>query len=295
MNQGLEGAQLDEFRRANLAQVWNLYRGKKRMAELAPVAQMAANDRSRLLRHHETADIDSEIEIHYRQRLDKLLHLCGILEAGWCSGALAFPDPPIPAELDAILSLPEVCTYFQNTYPLAHMERFLERIHAKRVTPFYFEPTWFAALLRLDANIRDKKMVDLLLIVDGYWSGEINFRSLVTAVQQREVIIEAITTPRDLRSPLQLAIAGLEAFLLFCDDLQELLDRVESKKELQEAAFDLYRYWFLVRGEELKSILKKAIAALSDFNDDEAEARLLTPGAIDLLFARARDYTALPV
>lgn len=291
MSQELTGAYLEDFRRDNLAQVWRLYRLDKRLSELTPVLHMSGNDRDWLLRHHKTAPIKAE-EAPARQKLDKLLHLCGVLEAGWRSGAIAEQIPLVPPALIELVLLPEVRAYYSERYPLAHIGAFLERIRGGRTAPVYFQPAWFAALLRLDSNIRDKKLVKLLMIVDGYWFGSVNYRSLRSAVKRQISIIDAVITPADERSPLQSALAGLEAFALFCDDLQSLLNLVHDKRELQDAAFDLYRYWFLVRGEELKVLLERAISVLSAF-PEQVEAQPRTSSSIELLFKRAHASASL--
>lgn len=286
MSQEFTSVGLEDFRQENLVQVCHLYRLDKRMKDLMPLLHMSPRDRNRLLRHHETAAISAE-EAPVRQWLDKLLHLCGVLETGWRSGALAERKPLVPATLIEIVHLPEVRAYYCERYPLAHIEGFLERVRGEGSTSIYFEPTWFAALLRLDANIRDKKLVRLLMIVDGYWFDETSYRTLRSNTKSKTSIIDAVITPADERTPLQSALAGLEAFALFCDDLQSLLNEVQDKRELQDAAFNLYRYWFLVRGEELKELIERAVSALST-GSERIDAQFRSQNSIELLFKRAQ-------
>ncbi|ESX20343.1 hypothetical protein X747_29065 [Mesorhizobium sp. LNJC384A00] len=185
----VDGETLDliKFREANLDQVRVLYRAAALTEALAPLAAMTSRERDRVLRHHSTADVVDERELYLRQTLDGLLHMCGVLSAGWYAGVLSEEGwPRIPRDdLLMLLELEEVRTYFGERYPLLHMKPFLQRVGGNLQTSVLFEPSWFAALLRLDASFRDSRLDDFLFVVDGYWldSDKVHFDTLKAAVQ----------------------------------------------------------------------------------------------------------------
>jgi hypothetical protein len=93
---------------------------------------------------------------------------------------------------------------------------------------------------------------------------------LVRAVENADQIIAAITTPPEKRRKLQSTICGLERFLLFCGDLKRVIDAFEGRPSLQTAAFQLYQYWFRVRGDNLGLKMRKALSALKMLEDGAA-------------------------
>lgn len=286
-----EAFDLMKFREANLNEVLVLYRAAALTEALAPLATMTPRERDWVLRHQTDADIEDEQELYLRQTLDDLLHTCGVLNAGWCAGALSEEERPlILRNFFALLKLKEVRAYFGERYPLLHMEPFLQRAGGNLPRSLLFEPSWFAALLRLDASFRDSRLSDFLLVVDGYWldSYTIHFGTLKEAVQDGAQIIDAVTTPSELRTCLQGVIGGLERFLIFCDDLQDILDAASEKPDLQEAAFQLYRYWFAVRGEALNDIVDRTLLTLTQLDCHDLVERGAIQHSISRLFQRAR-------
>lgn len=291
-----EPSDLVEFRKANLDQVRVFYRAAALTEALAPLAAMTPRERDWVLRHHTTADVEGEGELYLRQALDELLHMCGVLNAGWCAGVLSEEGwPRIPRDdLLTLLELEEVRTYFGERYPLLHMKPFLQRLGGNLQRSLLFEPSWFAALLRLDASFRDGRLDDFLLVVDGYWldSNNVHFGTLKDAVQDGQQIIEAVTNPWDERTCLQGVIGGLERFMIFCDDLQDLLDAASGKADLQEAAFLLYRYWFTVRGEVLNDIMDRTLLTLTHLDSDDLVDRGAIQHSVSRLFQHALGDTA---
>ncbi|MBB4112758.1 hypothetical protein FHT80_002077 [Rhizobium sp. BK226] len=291
MSAGREQVEIEIYRKECRDQVYRIYRFERWMEALAPLFAMSAKQRDWVLRHHAVADVTSASEISTRQSLDALLHMCGVLNAGWCAGALSEIDlQRIPRELWKLLKLREVKDYYSKRYPLAYMPDFLARAGSNITRSGQFAPSWFASLLRLDANFRDPRLTEFLLVVDGYWldNDTVNFPSLVAAVADPGKIIDAVTTPRDQRSCLQSVICGLERFLTFCEDLQDIIEAAPNRETMQRSAFQLYQYWFTVRDEELLTVITKALDTLkSTARADLAEIRT-TRESVDRLLRRAR-------
>lgn len=124
------------------------------------------------------------------------------------------------------------------------------------------------------------------MMVDDFWFEGLGFDDLKSAAGNRDAIIAAVTTPRADRNTLQEALAGLERFLLFCRDLDELL--ATGNPIAAEAAFDLYRYWFDIRHGELAEVVDSALSALLAADVTNYTQQLPERTSLAALFERAK-------
>ena len=121
--------------------------------------------------------------------------------------------------------------------------------------------------------------------MDGFWIEDVTYSSLTKAVKKAKVVLKAVTTPQDERSILQDAIAGLERFIMFAEDLIDQIEAAPSA-ELGTSQLDLYRYWFLEPRDNLRQVVDDALNAL---NGEEFRKRdLPVAGVLDKLFEQAQ-------
>jgi hypothetical protein len=271
----------------NFRDVWRLYAFDELLTELAPITHLHPRDRN-LLRHHSQGEVNDRREIYLRETLDNLLSGCGVLEVGFLAGALVDEEQRCKIRLAPLLQLPWVRAYYLARYPLPLPPRFLSRIeHGGTVPEGASRATWFASLLSLDSGFRDGKLKQFLRIVDGFHVRGVTFKRLKSHVEKSDSILEAVTTPREMRTPMQECVAGLERFLLFCSDLCEVLDNVSDAHALRDATYDLYRYWFAVRKETLMDVVNSALSKLEDGEAIERDHSLPERAALQRLFEMA--------
>jgi hypothetical protein len=253
---------LASARQNNFKDIWRSYGIDKLLTALRPVVAMPPEQLDWLLRHHRTGSIRGKFEIQRRDAVDNLLHACGILEVGFQAGAVAVAEGSFMVELASVLRIEQVRAYYIERYPLALPSKLLLRIDVQDLQPeASYLGSWFAELLNLDATFRDGQLATFLRIVDGFHYGIVNFGHVRALARGKDALIKAITKPRADRSRAEEALAGIERFLLFCDDLLQLLTEA-GDPVLEDAAFQLYRYWFVARRSALAEVVDDALTAL---------------------------------
>jgi hypothetical protein len=255
---------------------------------LEPVLDMPIHARAHLLRNHREHGVYNGTEITRRDQMDDLLHGCGIIEVGFRAGVVEIDTPEFAARLLTVLQDPAVRDYSENHYPLRlprHLRSRLERRSVGDDLPP--QTAWFARLLSLDRSFQDSQLDRFLRLIDWFNYSGLNFHNLRETARERAALLDAVATPRDDRTATQEALAGLERFLFFCRDLHHLMDAAATP-DLAQSAFDLYRYWFDTRRDELQEVVDNALTALAV--DDEAVLEDLPERRrLDALFQRAAE------
>lgn len=252
----------------NLERLWIQYRLGESHKILVHVLERRTEGREKLLRHHRNGEVVRTCEIDLRAEMDQLLHGCSILEVGFRAGMLDDFDGRCQRTLYPYLIDSSVRRYFEYRYPLRLPAKLRERIERGKVrSEEPREPAWFARLLRLDASFRDPGLDRFLSVVDDFEYGDLNFDSLRELARDRDLLLDAVATPRFDRSPEKEALAGLERFLFFCRDLNNVIETAPSPS-LTTAAFYLYRYWFRIRSGRLEEVVSSALSSLNESAGD---------------------------
>lgn len=255
----------DLARRGNFDDTWRSQDLNRLLRAITPIMQVTARKRDRLLRHHRDETVDDDDEMDLRAEMDLFLHSCSMLEVGFKAGVLADPNGRSIELLRPVLADEAVAAYYgPKRYPLVLPSEFLKRLDSKELTPDEpYEPAWFAKLVALNDRFRDPQLDDFLMLVDSFEIDDFDFSDLKAVAGSRKAIVTALVTRHDDREIEQRALVGLERFLFFSGDLAELMAGAPAG-DLEDAAFNLYRYWFQSRRRSnLAGVVDDALAALS--------------------------------
>lgn len=253
---------------------------------------MSQARRRRALRDWQEEPIEDPFEVAIRDDLDKILHMCGILEIGMMLGATRPIGNILSSDLLPLLQLPEVRTYYTRYYPTALTAKFLKRIErgGAMLDTARFDIRIFNKVMLLESYFNDARLETFLSYMDGFWfeDDDTNFDDLLEAVASKKTVARALTTKKSKRTPLQEGICGLERFFFFCQDLCRLLEETKDDATASQAIFELYEYWFVVMHDDLTKLVDMALETMSR-PDRIAEEPLPEIEAMRSLFVRAVD------
>jgi hypothetical protein len=277
---------IDE-QKANFEDVWRGYNFNRLLAAFEPVGALEPSERGELLHRYRIGYIIHSDEFRRRDQLDDLLHACGVLEVGFAAGVLADPEGRCQEALAPVLTMPEVRNYSLGAGPFPLIARLSQRIASGDLMPnVEARADWFAALLGVDSALREDDLRALLTIVARYEYDGANFGDLKRLARDRDALLEAVTTPDEDRSRTQQALAGLERFLFFCDDLENLLGQADDAW-LEQLTFQLFSRAFTASPTALPGLIDDALSALSGEQEFQLSAAGPERQALENLVLRA--------
>jgi len=246
----MSGASDDFDRQDDFRHLWNLYAVDDKLSTLL---RLGFEDE----RHKIAPTKPNFVRIKALEAaVGGLQHYCDLLHIGLNVGALAPVEElsirlrPYLGRRGATVQLPFLSDSSEAAnllrvdveIDLSPLDSLLSLLAAPapRSTP---SAAWFARLLSLDAKARSEDLGAVLTYVNATTS-RTTFDALPTFDISEKVLLEAIATPAEKRTPSERAVAGVEAFIYFNVDLVNLMYGLASPIAVRESVFGLYRHLF---------------------------------------------------
>lgn len=259
-----------------------------------------------VLRDHADAPIKTREEVEVRDAVDFLLGFYGLAEV---ASIAEFIPPELPAEFRETaarhLSQPDLVRYYREHYPLLLPHLFRLRLDGEwggRATdqggfsfverdkidgwiverdmdddPANSAPLLFSRFLDLTTERQNDRDVDTFLwFLDDGISGGYAWVDMLPYLSKPDEFAERVTRTGEERTPLDRALAGLSKFIVFCSDLEGLLEECDGFPLLQSAMWHHHSYWFDHMREKVWSELNRTLEAIygwGEYADDPAQFR----------------------
>lgn len=262
----------------------------------------------RLLRFHGDDPVHGD-ETTRRASVDELLEYYSLMEVACIAG---YVPRRLPADYAAIaisrLANPSVRRYYQEYYPLLlpqlHVQRLRgrwTRTEAGAATGSLFVA--FTSLSRVttdphvdtflwlleDGSVGTTSLEDLLAVLaDPVKFAEVLFKGSPEVMQADEDVWRVISDAAALSNPTELlarlqppiveldkaeqSLHGFRKFLLFCRDLNRLLETASDRPLIQSAMWHYHAYWFGEMGRKLRPYLESAIDRFVTWQVDATDA-----------------------
>lgn len=228
----------------------------------------------------EGRNVASPLKPSFLEWVRALEHACAVLEIGSVAGALSDPTGEFSKVLGPYLRFRNLSR--NSGLQLGWGLQFPQYRYLGSTASGPYQGEWFANFLRLDNAAQDADLKRLLDIV-GRLKPHAR-HELFRASQSKEILVAALSTPAEARTEVQCAIVGLEALLLFSEDLLQLLERATDASKF---VWRLYRNYFA--SPALMQFVDN-VSQLSGDSPNEAVAfsrfHAATQGAYDALTAR---------
>lgn len=185
----------------------------------------------------EERDVASPLKASFLGWVRALEHACAVLEIGSVAGALSDPTGEFSELLGPYLRFRNLSRSLG--LPLGWGLQFPQYQYLGTTASGPYQGEWFANFLTLDNAAQNSDLKRLLDVV-----GRIKPHAkleLFKASQSKQSLVAALSKPAEERTEVQCAIAGLEAILLFSEDLLRLLERATDASRL---VWRLYRTYF---------------------------------------------------
>lgn len=217
-----------------------------------------------LLRYHEQEGVTDRREIHLRDCFDSLLAFYSLLEI-----AIVISFVPDPAEDDfwmgvkANLSLEPVCKYYEENYPLLLPKLLRRRLHGE-IEPKDKDNSQtaaiFTAFLGLEDRISKDRDIDIFMrLIDFFYFGQVRLNTLIAVLMDKRDFMQRILKPPEERDVLDRGLQGFIKFLLFSNELDEILQESSEYPVFQSAMWHYHGYWFQTIGDRVGEQLKVAV------------------------------------
>lgn len=136
--------------------------------------------------------------------------------------------------------------------------------------------SWFYEFLELTKLIeRDEDLESFLWALDGGRRDGCSFSSIEEALLKSRPLFMAIQTPKEKKSELQRALAGLCKFIQFCEGLSSLLARMKSCPLAADAFWLAHVYWLRRLNHRIGDNLNRVFKILAQWQVGAKNARAL--------------------
>ena len=205
-----------------------------------------------LLRDYQQGEAIPDEETYQRDAFDNLLAYYGVLEIACL---IRYVPEPLPRELAETvlwnLSQPAMVRYYKEFYPVLLPRLFQMRLLEKWTlheevgedpSPVH---RLFNEFLSLENVQRKDEAIDTFLwFLDDGWKGGYSITDTLDQLWNPEELISRFVKPPPDRNALDLSLRGLQNFVTFCVDLDDLLDRSADYRFFQSAQWYYHAYWF---------------------------------------------------
>jgi chaperonin GroES len=239
----------------------------------------ASIDLGHLLRDHKIEAI-ADAETHQRNAFDFLLAYYDILEIACLTG---YVSVPLPREIASTalknLAEPALVRYYEEYYPILLPTLFRMRLQGKWTiredvadgsTSGHLLFNEFLGLVNVQRN--DDAMETFLWFLDDGWIDGYCLNDTLLQLRNPSQLVDRFLKPPPDRNALDLSLRGVQSFLTFCIDLDDLLQRSAGHPLLQSAQWYYYAYWFKCIQEQVGSTIDKVITQISQWSTKRKQA-----------------------
>lgn len=248
-----------DTQQSNLDDLTSVYRDQSYAAEAGKTLHAIRTHQSQvqlshLLRDH-TKDRDGSTiqeEIHQLNAFDALLEFYSIIEI---ASLIHYVPARLPEDFSETarwnLSEPMVKRYYEECYPALLPKLLLSRLK-QEISLYEKLPAdpipvhrLFVEFLGIISHVRDDEAIKTFLwFLDDGRRGGYGIEDTFVVLGNPEQYLERILKPPTERNPLDLSLQGVQGFLAFCLEFDDLLQRSNSYPLFQSAQSHYFSYWF---------------------------------------------------
>ena len=272
----------------NLADLMHLYLHQSRAARaaelLGPIQEHQGSiQSSHLLRNHTVEPIILDDEIHDRDAFDFLVVFYSIIEI---ASMIRYVPDPLPQDFIETsrrhLSEPAVRHYYEDFYPTLLPKLLLRRLNQDLAlyedlptdpTPAYHLFSEFLGLVNRQHN-NEALETFLWFLDDGTLDGY-GIEDTFAVLRKPEKFVERLLRRPAKQNALDLSLRGLQDFIAFCLDFDDLLQRCDRYLLLQSAQWHYFSYWFESISEKVGPRVTEAVQSFSSWTERDNTAHLL--------------------
>jgi hypothetical protein len=228
-----------------------------------------------MLRHHRERPIESEEEIEIRDAMDYLLGFYGLVEIASLANYIPEELPEtFRAKAFRHLNQPDVARYYEEHYVLLLPQLLRRRLsndgwNMREAEPDEDESTdqperdprvQFMRFLDLTTQRQHDPHIDMFLwFLDDGIAGGYAWPDLLPILPDAKRFAERVTRRPEKQTALDHALIGLSKYLVFCSELDFLLERNEHFPLLRSAMWHYHSYWFDHMQEKVWRELNRAM------------------------------------
>jgi Dyp-type peroxidase family len=275
-----------DIQQSNLDDLTSVYRDQSYAAEADKTLRAIRMHESQvqlshLLRDHtkDREGITRQEEIHQRNAFDALLEFYSIMEI---ASLIHYVPARLPEDFSETarwnLSEPMVKRYYEEFYPVLLPKLFLSRLkqelslHEKLLADPMPVHRLFVEFLDIVSRVRDDEALKTFLwfLDDGRRDGY-GIEDTLAVLGNPEQYLERLLKPPTERNPLDLSLQGLQGFLAFCLEFDDLLQRSHPYPLFQSAQSHYFSDWFENIREKVDRRVNRAIQAFLNWSADKNE------------------------
>jgi hypothetical protein len=274
-----------DTQQSNLDDLTSVYRDQSDAAEADKTLNAIRTHQSQIQLSHLLRDptkdregTTSQEEMHQRNAFDALLEFYSIIEI---ASLIHYVPKRLPEDFSETaqwnLSEPMVKRYYEEIYRALLPKLFLSRLkheislHEKLLTDPIPVHRLFVEFLGIVSHVRDDEAIKVFLwfLDDGRRDGY-GIEDTLTVLGNPEQYVERLLKPPTEWSPLDLSLRGLQGFLAFCLEFDDLWQRSNHYPLFQSSLSHYFSYWFENIGEKVARQVNRAMQAFLDWSTDKS-------------------------